>query len=64
MLDECLDVGLGNTGVQLAAKLIKDIANEQKLSLFVISHRDEASSMFSRRLEIHYNNGFSTIVEQ
>jgi hypothetical protein len=61
MLDECLDVGLGNTGVQLAAKLIKDIAEEQKLSLFVISHRDEASAMFSRRLEIQYKNGFSTI---
>lgn len=64
MLDECLDVGLGNTGVQLAAKLIKDIAEEQKLSLFVISHRDEASSMFSRRLEIQYRNGFSTISTQ
>jgi ABC-type lipoprotein export system ATPase subunit len=64
MLDECLDVGLGNTGVLLAAKLIKEIADEQKLSLFVISHRDEASAMFARRLEIEYRNGFSTITVQ
>lgn len=63
MLDECLDVGLGNTGVHLAVKLIKDIAIEQKLSLFVISHRDEASAMFSRKLEIEYRNGFSNIKE-
>lgn len=61
MLDECLDVGLSNTGVQLAVRFIKEVAEEQKLCLFIISHRDEASSMFDNKLTIHYKNGFSNI---
>lgn len=61
ILDECLDVGLGNVGVQQAAKLIKTIAINDKLSMFVISHRDEISSMFSDKLEIHLKNGFSNL---
>jgi hypothetical protein len=62
MLDECLDTGLSNTGVQLAVKFIKEIAAEQKLALFIISHRDEAASMFDNKLCIEYRNGFSNIV--
>lgn len=59
VLDECLDVGLGNTGVQLAAKMIKRIATENKLSMFVISHRDEISTMFDSQLLVELKNGFS-----
>jgi DNA repair exonuclease SbcCD ATPase subunit len=62
MLDECLDVGLSNTGVQLAVKFIKEVAREQNLSLFIISHRDEATSMFDKKLMIEYKNGFSNII--
>lgn len=62
MLDECLDTGLSNTGVQLAVKFIKEVAIEQKLSLFIISHRDEAASMFDKKLCIEYKNGFSNII--
>ncbi|QDJ96467.1 recombination endonuclease subunit [Xanthomonas phage Xoo-sp13] len=62
ILDECLDVGLGNVGVSLAAKMIKAIGIENKLSMFVISHRDEVSNMFDSRLEIELRNGFSTIL--
>lgn len=62
MLDECLDVGLSNTGVQLAVKFIKEIAKEQNLSLFIISHRDEATSMFDNKIYIEYKNGFSNII--
>lgn len=62
MLDECLDTGLSNTGVQLAVKFIKEIATEQKLALFIISHRDEAASMFDNKLCIEYKNGFSNII--
>lgn len=61
ILDECLDVGLGNVGVQLAAKMIKRVAVEDKLSMFVISHRDEIASMFDRRLVVELNHGFSTV---
>lgn len=62
MLDECLDTGLSNTGVQLAVKFIKEVAVEQKLALFIISHRDEAASMFDNKLCIEYRNGFSNII--
>ena len=64
ILDECLDTGLGNVGVTQATKMIKAIALENKLSMFVISHRDEVSNMFDKRLEIELRNGFSTILEQ
>lgn len=62
ILDECLDVGLGTVGVQVAAELIKSIAIQDKLSMFVITHKDEISSMFDSRLEIELENGFSRIV--
>lgn len=61
VLDECLDTGLGNVGVQLAAKMIKRIAANDKLSMFVISHRDEIASMFTSKLEIELKRGFSTV---
>ena len=62
MLDECLDTGLGNVGVQLAAKMIKDIASEDEMSMFVISHRDEIANMFPKKLTVELKNGFSKIV--
>lgn len=61
MLDECLDFGLSNVGVQLAAKMLKVIAEENNLSMYIISHRDEISSMFKQTLEIELRNGFSNI---
>lgn len=62
ILDECLDTGLGAVGVSLVARMIKSIAIENKLSMFVMSHRDEISSMFDEKLEIELRNGFSTVV--
>lgn len=62
ILDECLDTGLGAVGVSLVAKMIKVIALENKLSMFVISHRDEVANMFDSKLEIELRNGFSTIL--
>jgi DNA repair exonuclease SbcCD ATPase subunit len=64
MLDECLDHGLGNVGVQLAAKMIKQIATEENMSMFVISHRDEVTNMFPRQMVVELKNGFSTITSQ
>lgn len=61
ILDECLDVGLGAVGVTLVAKMVKAIAIENGLSMFIISHKDEISSMFDRRLNIELRNGFSNI---
>ena len=61
MLDECLDTGLGNVGVQLAAKMIKEIATEDGMSMFIISHRDEIASMFKNQMVVELENGFSRI---
>ena len=62
MLDECLDTGLGNVGVQLAATMIKNIAIEDNMSMFVISHRDEIANMFPNKLTVELQNGFSKII--
>lgn len=64
ILDECLDVGLGSVGVTLVAKMVKSIAIENGLSMFIISHKDEIATMFDRRLEIELRNGFSTVIQQ
>jgi DNA repair exonuclease SbcCD ATPase subunit len=64
ILDECLDVGLGNVGVQLAAKMIKSVATDEKLSMFVISHRDEISNMFDSKLIVELKNGFSHVTQE
>jgi len=64
ILDECLDVGLSNVGVKKTLKVIKDVAKNNKLSMFVISHRDEIKSSFNERVEIELKNGFSNIVEK
>lgn len=61
ILDECLDVGLSNVGVRKTVKAIKEVAKTNKLSMFVISHRDEAKESFPDKLEIELRNGFSTI---
>ena len=61
ILDECLDVGLSNVGVRKTVKAIKEVAKTNKLSMFVISHRDEAKESFPEKLEIELRNGFSSI---
>lgn len=61
VLDECLDVGLSNVGVKKTVRAIKEVAKINKLSMFVISHRDEAKDSFPKKLEIELKNGFSTI---
>lgn len=62
MIDEALDSGLGNVGIQNAAKMIKNIAKDENISTFVISHKDEISTMFDSKLEIELHNKFSRIV--
>jgi DNA repair exonuclease SbcCD ATPase subunit len=62
VLDECLDRGLSNVGVQLACKMIKQIASDNKLSMLVISHRDEIATMFDDKIEIELDKGFSRVV--
>ena len=60
-LDEVLDVGLDNIGIQLAAKLIKQKAKDEVLSLYVISHKDEIQGIFDNTMTIQLIKGFSYI---
>lgn len=61
MLDEALDVGLDTVGVQNAAKMIKQKARDEQLSIFIISHRDEIDGAFDNVMTVEMSKGFSTI---
>jgi len=63
ILDEVLDVGLDTVGVHVAAKLLKNKARDEKLSVYIISHRDEINSAFERRMTVKLSKGFSYIEE-
>jgi DNA repair exonuclease SbcCD ATPase subunit len=61
ILDECLDTGLSNLGVRLASQMIKTVAMENNLSMYVITHRDEIKSSFNKRLTTILKGGLTTI---
>ena len=63
MLDEVLDVGLDAIGVQAAAKMLKNKAREEGISMYIISHRDEIDSAFDRTMNIQLTKGFSYLGE-
>ena len=63
MLDEVLDVGLDTVGVQAAARMLKRKARDEKLSLYIISHRDEIDSAFDNTMTVQMTKGFSYIKE-
>lgn len=61
MLDEVLDFGLDSIGVIAAAKLVKHKAREDGICIYIISHRDEVSSIFEEKLIVRLHKGFSSI---
>lgn len=61
MLDEILDVGLNGGGVQMAVRMLKRKARDEKLSMYVITHREEADSSFDRTLVVQISKGFSYV---
>jgi DNA repair exonuclease SbcCD ATPase subunit len=61
MLDEVLDVGLDAMGVQAAAKMLKRKARDEKIAVYIISHRDEIDSAFDRKMTVQLFGGFSSI---
>jgi DNA repair exonuclease SbcCD ATPase subunit len=61
VLDECLDTGLSNLGVKVAAKMIKQVAEENELSMYVITHRDEIKSSFNKTLKAVLKGGLTTV---
>ena len=64
VLDEVLDVGLCPVGVAAAARLLKQKARDEKLCMYVISHRDELDNTFDRRLVVQLEKGFSYIQQE
>lgn len=63
--DEVLDFGLDETGVALAAGMIRNIAKEQNTSVYVISHKAAASEgYFDNQIMIEMEKRFSNIVHQ
>jgi len=61
MLDEILDHGLDSVGVQAAARVVKRKARDEHLAMFVISHREEVSNTFDRKMVVQLRDGFSHI---
>lgn len=61
LLDEVLDVGLDTVGVQSAARMLKRKARDEKLALYIISHRDEIDSAFDRKMIVQMSGGFSSL---
>jgi len=64
MLDEVLDVGLDSVGVQNAARMLKRKARDEDLALFIISHRDEVSNIFDKKMVVQMTKGFSSVKEE
>lgn len=64
MLDEVLDFGLDSVGVVAAAKLVKQKARDENVCMYVISHRDEVSTIFDKRMVIQMSKGFSYVVDE
>jgi DNA repair exonuclease SbcCD ATPase subunit len=64
VLDESLDVGLDNVGIYSAVGMIKRKTSAEKLSTFVISHKDEITTMFDKKLLIQMKGGFSQVADQ
>lgn len=64
MLDEVLDFGLDSVGVIAAAKLVKQKARDENVCMFVISHRDEVSTIFDKRMVIQMSKQFSYVVDE
>lgn len=63
MLDEVLDHGLDAVGVQSAVKMLKKVSREEKLSMFVITHR-EVDSAFDHTMTIQLSQGFSYVKQE
>ncbi len=63
MLDEVLDVGLDTIGVSTAARLLKQKARDENLSIYIISHKDELSNAFDHKMTVKMSKGFSYIEE-
>lgn len=61
MCDECLDVGLDESGISAAISILKKKAYEDKITIYIITHRAETSNLFDQVMHITMDNDFSKI---
>jgi DNA repair exonuclease SbcCD ATPase subunit len=61
LLDEVLDFGLDDETVDLASKILKAKAHDEKISMFLISHRGLSKNMFNHAFMIETVKDFSVI---
>jgi len=61
LLDEVLDFGLDDETVDLASKILKTKAREEKISMFLISHRGLSKNMFNHAFVVETDKDFSVI---
>ena len=63
LLDESLDFGLDEVGIQAAARMLKRKARDEEMNIFIISHREGLNSVFDRTMTVQMQKGFSSIRE-
>jgi hypothetical protein len=61
LLDEVLDKALCGVGTNSAVTMINEKAKEDKISIFVITHKNELSNKFHNQITVTLENGFSSI---
>jgi DNA repair exonuclease SbcCD ATPase subunit len=63
ILDEILDSGVDNDGLLLMLESIREIANDEQLSMFIVSHKLISEDVFDRKLLITKDAVFSKIMD-
>lgn len=61
MIDEILDQGTDQMGVERALEILKGMSRDRNKSIFLISHREELVARSTRVLMVVKENGFTTI---
>lgn len=60
-LDEVLDIGLDSSVMSLAIKMLKKKAKEDNITMYIVTHKDEISSLFDKVMHVYMENDFSKI---
>jgi DNA repair exonuclease SbcCD ATPase subunit len=60
-IDESLDQGTDNNGVEAAISVLKNLARDRNMSIFVITHKDEFIEQFDTVLYVKKENSFTRL---
>jgi len=59
-IDELIDSGMDNAGMENSLSILKDMARNRSKSIWLVSHRDELSNRVNSVLKVTKENGFSS----